>query len=671
MKVKHLLKGAQAFVLAAALSMGAIPLPSGLQLGSISAYADTEAPTEITSETTTWSEIMVVKENVIINGNVTTTGDNCFITIEPDASLTVNGNIDASSIVGGLGICGEGRFTVNGSVVSANGTFHVNGGYVNITSDQYCIKAIGVDIEGGILDLKSTGDTAYAIEAESEVHLYGGALKAENRGQGSAIKCRTIYAREDGYKCWDGNSNPSIATDLGTYDMESTRIPFNGKWLATGYTAGSCGSTANGGNVDGVKYEIVEHKNKPALDMEEYDANTLILSGEGKIASYEIDKEVPWNAQGDRITDVLIGKSVSGFGDDQIKNINPLSVCTNLKSITVEQGNNDCCSIDGVLYTKTVCGPYYLLFCPCKKTGSITIPNTVRGLYEGSFYATNGGKVAYTSLSEIRFEKSDNHLSILTEKFNTKSAPMQELFGKGYEGDCRFVASDGNVIGLKVNKITLEATPCYSSVAVKEDWDSRGVHVRPVSEWDKKQAEVSGGGTVTLTEDWNYQNSSYNYTDSEGETSYCGVLSIPANTTLDLNGHTLTATQIKPHGDLTVKNGKLICTFAGDDDLLTKSSTLTLSKVDVTALESFVGELNSSFNWGGEVNLTDSTVTITGNGMNLWMPPTDGKMLTLDGSSFTIPQTDFGTLMGGDSLYMMALCDGESDPSEQFQSQLG
>jgi hypothetical protein len=80
---------------------------------------------------------------------------------------------------------------------------------------------------------------------------------------------------------------------------------------------------------------------------------------------------------GNDLTSVTISTSVTNFGN------NPFYLCTNLTNITVEAGNPDYSSVDGVLFgqNQTV-----LVQFPCGLEGSYTVTNTVTDISQGAFY---------------------------------------------------------------------------------------------------------------------------------------------------------------------------------------------------------------------------------------------------------------------------------------------
>lgn len=76
------------------------------------------------------------------------------------------------------------------------------------------------------------------------------------------------------------------------------------------------------------------------------------------------------------MTSVTIPKSVTTIGEDTF------STCSGLKSFVVKSGNPSYSSQDGVLYDKD---RTTLLICPAKKTGTVSIPDTVTSIGEYAF----------------------------------------------------------------------------------------------------------------------------------------------------------------------------------------------------------------------------------------------------------------------------------------------
>ena len=78
----------------------------------------------------------------------------------------------------------------------------------------------------------------------------------------------------------------------------------------------------------------------------------------------------------DTLTAITVPKNVKMIGDGAF------SCCDNLKAIYVEKGNTYFCSVDGVLFNKS---KTKLIQCPGKKTGTYTIPKSVKTIGKSAF----------------------------------------------------------------------------------------------------------------------------------------------------------------------------------------------------------------------------------------------------------------------------------------------
>ena len=76
------------------------------------------------------------------------------------------------------------------------------------------------------------------------------------------------------------------------------------------------------------------------------------------------------------MTSVTIPKTVTAIGEDTF------STCSGLKSFVVKSGNPSYSSQDGVLYNQDMT---LLMICPAKKTGTLTIPDTVTSVGDWAF----------------------------------------------------------------------------------------------------------------------------------------------------------------------------------------------------------------------------------------------------------------------------------------------
>ncbi len=81
------------------------------------------------------------------------------------------------------------------------------------------------------------------------------------------------------------------------------------------------------------------------------------------------------------LTSVVIPGSVISIGLD------PFARCENLANITVDAGNPDYCSVDGILYSKD---KTLLIQCGAGKTGPVEIPDSVTAIGERAFRYCSG-----------------------------------------------------------------------------------------------------------------------------------------------------------------------------------------------------------------------------------------------------------------------------------------
>ncbi len=101
-----------------------------------------------------------------------------------------------------------------------------------------------------------------------------------------------------------------------------------------------------------------------------------------------------------------------------ISSCNDFSYCSNLEEIIVEEGNQNYCSIDGVLYNRDTTR---LLSCPGGKIGHVSIPETVTHIEDGAFDAC-------ANLTSITISKNVKKIPTLAKKrlFNE--------FNSGFDG---------------------------------------------------------------------------------------------------------------------------------------------------------------------------------------------------------------------------------------------
>lgn len=340
--------------------------------------------------------------------------------------------------------------------------------------------------------------------------------------------------------------------------------------------------------------------------------------------------------------------------------------CTALTSITVAGGSKSYSVVDGVLYKLNEKGePVTLMCCPLTKTGSITVPGTVTSFEQFAFYGSSSN--TYTKLSEIKLAARTETLSFGTYADGVYSG-YADVFGNNYEGDCVISVPDGMLMStgyfyfMRSEKVEL----CLF------DGD---FSFHAVTAWDGLQDQLFMGGTVKLDRDYDYNSDSFEYSvdmlvmdgnghcvcDEEGEPLTeptdmpYGILFITEDTVLDLNGKTLNVSVLRITEDvksLTIKNGTLkgaiyYDSFDGSGGMFGRKANrrsgdinisfagLTLENAEVTlSLGELLGsdDFFAAFSWSGGVELINSTLDVD-YGMNVWIAPPDGAMLTMDADS--------------------------------------
>ncbi len=81
--------------------------------------------------------------------------------------------------------------------------------------------------------------------------------------------------------------------------------------------------------------------------------------------------------------------------------------CNSLTTITVKDGNTHFKAIDGVLYGLEESVPTSLIFCPGAKTGTVTVPETVKVICS---YAFGGTSVSASKVTEVKFAEEVDEL---------------------------------------------------------------------------------------------------------------------------------------------------------------------------------------------------------------------------------------------------------------------
>ncbi len=148
---------------------------------------------------------------------------------------------------------------------------------------------------------------------------------------------------------------------------------------------------------------------------------------------------------------------------------------------------------------------------------------------------------------------------------------------------------------------------------------------------------------------------------------------IPADTVLDLNGHTLNAALFAAD-DSTVKNGTLLGAVVCESDYT--EGTLTLEHVKADLKSVMLEDFSVLLMWNGALVLKDSTVNVE-EGMSLWYPPESGAMLTMDAtSSLTMAQFDLSKVSTKNTGFVLLTYNGtaadtKDTVSAYYQNTLG
>ena len=164
--------------------------------------------------------------------------------------------------------------------------------------------------------------------------------------------------------------------------------------LAWADYSGSCGSN--------VTYSFVSS------------TGTLTISGTGDMKEYFGSNMIQWpwsiysgSGWADEIKEIVIENGVTGVVGVLAKEMtDAFGGCTELTSINVAEDNLNYASIDGVLYSKD---KKTLIMCPRRKTGSVTIPNSVTSIGYSAFFDCTGLTSvtipnSVTSIGEEAFE---------------------------------------------------------------------------------------------------------------------------------------------------------------------------------------------------------------------------------------------------------------------------
>ena len=159
-------------------------------------------------------------------------------------------------------------------------------------------------------------------------------------------------------------------------------------------------------NTDGISVSIVPEKSTtPYYTTKPTGALTIpssVTNGSNTYAVTSIGNSAFYTCGG--ITSVSIPNSVTSIGEFAFFNCNGLTsvsipntitsigkqafcTCLGLTEINVVSDNPNYTSIDGILYNKS---KNTLICCPAKKTGSITIPNSVTNIDNYAFYSCSG-----------------------------------------------------------------------------------------------------------------------------------------------------------------------------------------------------------------------------------------------------------------------------------------
>lgn len=115
------------------------------------------------------------------------------------------------------------------------------------------------------------------------------------------------------------------------------------------------------------------------------------------------DLVIPNEVNGIKVAE-LDANALSGVGEEKIvlpasleyiSSENPFAPCENLKEIEVEDGNENYCSVDGVLFTKDM---KTMICYPCKKSGSsFDIPDGVEEIGVAAMYGTELSSISVPS----------------------------------------------------------------------------------------------------------------------------------------------------------------------------------------------------------------------------------------------------------------------------------
>lgn len=164
-------------------------------------------------------------------------------------------------------------------------------------------------------------------------------------------------------------------------------------------------------------------------------AGKLSITGSGKMFDFKWDSLAPWTEADQTVKTAVIGNSVTRIGDcafeshETLTSVTigtgvtaigdyafeycsaltslklpasvstlgdtPFDYCTSLKSFTVDSGNTKYSSADGVLFNKAQTS---MLRFPAGKTGSYTVPSTVKTIVDSAFFTA--GKLSAVTIPE-------------------------------------------------------------------------------------------------------------------------------------------------------------------------------------------------------------------------------------------------------------------------------